>query len=80
MIMISDIRGREILDSRGNPTVEADDQLANKSLAQLPLRELGLMVLGIQRANGGSSSPSTTPISRHSAAADSARRSHSPTV
>ncbi len=31
MIKISDIRGREILDSRGNPTVEADVTLADGS-------------------------------------------------
>jgi len=31
MIRISDIRGREILDSRGNPTVEADVRLADGS-------------------------------------------------
>ena len=31
MIEISDIRGREILDSRGNPTVEADVTLADGS-------------------------------------------------
>ena len=29
MIKISEIRGREILDSRGNPTVEADVTLAD---------------------------------------------------
>jgi enolase len=28
MIRISEIRGREILDSRGNPTVEADASCA----------------------------------------------------
>ena len=31
MIKIADVRGREILDSRGNPTVEADVTLANGS-------------------------------------------------
>ena len=31
MIKIKDVRGREILDSRGNPTVEADVQLADGS-------------------------------------------------
>ena len=31
MIKISTIRGREILDSRGNPTVEADVTLADGS-------------------------------------------------
>jgi len=31
MIKISDVRGREILDSRGNPTVEADVTLADGS-------------------------------------------------
>ena len=34
MIKISDIRGREILDSRGNPTVEADVELADGSKAR----------------------------------------------
>jgi enolase len=34
MIRISDIRGREILDSRGNPTVEADVTLSDGSFAR----------------------------------------------
>ena len=34
MIKITDIRGREILDSRGNPTVEADVTLADGSVAR----------------------------------------------
>ncbi len=34
MIRISEIRGREILDSRGNPTVEADVTLADGSTAR----------------------------------------------
>ena len=34
MIKIADIRGREILDSRGNPTVEADVTLADGSIAR----------------------------------------------
>jgi enolase len=34
MIKIADIRGREILDSRGNPTVEADVVLADGSSAR----------------------------------------------
>jgi enolase len=34
MIEIKDIRGREILDSRGNPTVEADLELADGSKAR----------------------------------------------
>ena len=34
MIKISDIRGREILDSRGNPTVEADVTLADGTAAR----------------------------------------------
>ena len=34
MIKIADIRGREILDSRGNPTVEADVRLADGSIAR----------------------------------------------
>ncbi len=34
MISISEIRGREILDSRGNPTVEADVTLADGSFAR----------------------------------------------
>jgi enolase len=34
MINISDIRGREILDSRGNPTVEADVTLADGTTAR----------------------------------------------
>ncbi len=34
MIEIKDIRGREILDSRGNPTVEADVELADGSRAR----------------------------------------------
>ena len=34
MIKFSDIRGREILDSRGNPTVEADVTLADGSFAR----------------------------------------------
>ena len=34
MIKISDIRGREILDSRGNPTVEADVELVDGSKAR----------------------------------------------
>ena len=34
MIKISEIRGREILDSRGNPTVEADVTLADGSMAR----------------------------------------------
>ena len=29
MVIISDIKAREILDSRGNPTVEADVFLSN---------------------------------------------------
>ena len=37
MIKISDIRGREILDSRGNPTVEADITLADGSFARAPV-------------------------------------------
>jgi enolase len=34
MIKIADVRGREILDSRGNPTVEADVTLADGSMAR----------------------------------------------
>ena len=34
MIKIADVRGREILDSRGNPTVEADVTLADGSTAR----------------------------------------------
>jgi enolase len=34
MIRISDIRGREILDSRGNPTVEADVTLEDGTMAR----------------------------------------------
>jgi len=34
MILIKDIHGREILDSRGNPTVEADVTLADGTLAR----------------------------------------------
>ena len=34
MIKIAEIRGREILDSRGNPTVEADVTLADGSMAR----------------------------------------------
>ncbi len=34
MIRIADVRGREILDSRGNPTVEADVTLADGSVAR----------------------------------------------
>jgi enolase len=34
MIKISDVRGREILDSRGNPTVEADVTLADGSMGR----------------------------------------------
>jgi enolase len=34
MIKIADIRGREILDSRGNPTVEADVRLGDGSFAR----------------------------------------------
>ena len=34
MIKISNVRGREILDSRGNPTVEADVTLADGSTAR----------------------------------------------
>ena len=34
MIKIADIRGREILDSRGNPTVEADVTLADGGAAR----------------------------------------------
>ena len=34
-IKISDIRGREILDSRGNPTVEADVTLADGTSARV---------------------------------------------
>ena len=34
MIKITDIRGREILDSRGNPTIEADVTLADGSTAR----------------------------------------------
>ncbi|MDH3550881.1 MAG: phosphopyruvate hydratase, partial [Gammaproteobacteria bacterium] len=34
MIKIIDVRGREILDSRGNPTVEADVTLADGSTAR----------------------------------------------
>ncbi len=34
MIKITDVRGREILDSRGNPTVEADVTLADGSVAR----------------------------------------------
>jgi enolase len=38
MIRISDIRGREILDSRGNPTVEADVYLDDGSMGRLECR------------------------------------------
>ena len=34
MITIKDIKGREILDSRGNPTVEADVTLADGTIAR----------------------------------------------
>jgi enolase len=34
MIKIKDIRGREILDSRGNPTVEADVTLVDGTTAR----------------------------------------------
>ena len=34
MIKIHEIRGREILDSRGNPTVEADVTLADGTMAR----------------------------------------------
>ncbi len=34
MIKIADIRAREILDSRGNPTVEADVRLGDGSLGR----------------------------------------------
>ncbi|MDH5457013.1 MAG: hypothetical protein OEY37_13120, partial [Gammaproteobacteria bacterium] len=34
MIKIKEIRGREILDSRGNPTVEADVTLDDGSVAR----------------------------------------------
>ena len=34
MIKITNVRGREILDSRGNPTVEADVTLADGSVAR----------------------------------------------
>jgi enolase len=34
MIKITDVRGREILDSRGNPTVEADVSLADGTIAR----------------------------------------------
>ena len=34
MIKIMKLRGREILDSRGNPTVEADVTLADGSMAR----------------------------------------------
>ena len=34
MIKITDVRGREILDSRGNPTVEADVELSDGSKAR----------------------------------------------
>ena len=34
MIKITDIRAREILDSRGNPTVEADVRLDDGSMAR----------------------------------------------
>ena len=34
MITIKDIKGREILDSRGNPTVEADVTLADGTMAR----------------------------------------------
>ena len=34
MIKIKDIKGREILDSRGNPTVEADVTLADGTVAR----------------------------------------------
>ena len=34
MININEIRGREILDSRGNPTVEADVTLVDGSTAR----------------------------------------------
>ncbi len=34
MIKITDVRGREILDSRGNPTVEADVTLSDGSMAR----------------------------------------------
>ncbi len=34
MIKITDVRGREILDARGNPTVEADVTLADGSVAR----------------------------------------------
>ena len=42
MIKISNIRGREILDSRGNPTVEADVTLADGSFARAAVNELAL--------------------------------------
>ena len=34
MIKIADVHGREILDSRGNPTVEAEVRLADGSAAR----------------------------------------------
>ena len=34
MTAIADIRGREVLDSRGNPTVEVDVLLADGSLGR----------------------------------------------
>ena len=34
MISILDIRGRQILDSRGNPTIEVDVKLSDGSLGR----------------------------------------------
>ena len=34
MIKITELRGREILDSRGNPTVESDVTLADGTMAR----------------------------------------------
>ena len=39
-VVIAEIRGREVLDSRGNPTVEAEVRLSNgvKAHAAVPSR------------------------------------------
>ena len=41
MAQIANIKAREVLDSRGNPTVEADVILASGDLASVPQARLG---------------------------------------
>ena len=60
MIKIKDIKGREILDSRGNPTVEADITLDDGTVARAAA---GKESDSIEKAAGVAlDSPTPTPI------------------